>query len=97
MGAMDDKAKDASKRIQLTYPTHLLEDGETICGEHLAGELVADALRLLLAVEDNNSDAAWKKLWDLAAPVARKLDDEVKAGGRPGLVLRRQPKAEGAE
>jgi hypothetical protein len=73
--------------LKLTYPTHLLEDGRTVCGEHLAAELVADALKLLVAVEGNNADAAWKKLWDLAAPVARQLDEKIKAGEFAGLVL----------
>lgn len=80
--------------LKLTYPTHLLEDGRTICGEHLAAELVADALKLLVAVEGNDADAAWKKLWDLAAPVARQLDDEIKAGKFAGLVLRSTPNNE---
>lgn len=84
----DDKPRH---RLQLTYETHYLEDGQTLCGEDLARQLIDDALRLLLAVEANNSDAAWDRLWHFAAPIARRLDDEVKAGGEPGLILRRQP------
>lgn len=80
-----------SKTLKLTYPFHMLDDGKTVCGEHLARELIADALKLLVAVEGNNADAAWKKLWDLAAPVARQLEDEIKAGKFAGLILTQQP------
>jgi len=97
MDANDDAITNPGKRIQLTYPTHMLEDGETICGEHLAKELIADALKLLVAVEDEDVDAAWKRMWDIAAPIARQLDDEVKAGGSPGLVLRRVVASSGDE
>ncbi len=82
------------KTLKLSYPAHLLDDGRTICGEHLAAELVADALKLLTAMEGNNADAAWKKLWDLAAPVARQIEDDIKAGKSPGLVLRWTPDRE---
>ncbi len=90
----ESNATGDGKTLKLTYPLHLLQDGRTICGEHLAAELVADALRLLLAVEGNNADAAWKKLWDLAAPVARQIEDEIKAGKSPSLVLRWKPERE---
>jgi hypothetical protein len=79
------------KTIKLTYPMHLMDDGITVCGEHLAAELIADALKLLTVVELNNADAAWKKLWELAAPVARELERDIKAGGHPGLLLRCKP------
>lgn len=79
------------KILKLSYPAHLLDDGRTICGQHLAAELISDALKLLTAVEGNNADAAWKKLWDLAAPVARQIEDDIKTGKSPGLVLRWTP------
>lgn len=79
------------RRLDLTYETHFLEDGRTLCGEDLARQLIDDALRLLLAVEAMNADRAWNKLWHLAAPIARRLDDEVKAGGNPSLVLYHKP------
>ena len=80
-------AAGTRETIELSYACHVLEDGRTICGRHLAGQLIEDAMKLLVPLHGLNVDAAWKELWDLAAPVARRLDDEAKAGGKPGLVL----------
>lgn len=73
--------------IELTYPCHTISGTEFICGRALAKELVADALKLLAPVHAGNMDAAWHEFWEMAAPVARELDDEAKAGGLPGIVL----------
>lgn len=65
----------------------MLDDGRTVCGRHLARQLVEDALKLLVPVHSFDVDAAWQELWEMTAPVARRLDDEAKAGGKPGTVL----------
>lgn len=78
---------DTHFTIELVYPCHTVGDTRFICGRSLAKELIADALKLLAPVHAGNMDAAWQEFWHMAAPVARKLDDEAKAGGQPGLVL----------
>ncbi len=82
-----DTASPEDKTIDLKYACHLLEDGRTVCGRHLAKQLTEDALKLLVPLHGFDVDAAWKEFWELAAPLARRLDDEAKAGGKPGLVL----------
>lgn len=87
---MTDKTEGGAQNertMQLEYPVHTLEDGRTVCGRSLARELVEDALKLLVPMHKGSVDGAWQELWELAAPVARRLDDEAKAGGKPGLVL----------
>lgn len=78
---------DNQRTIELTYPCHTIGETRFICGRALAKELIADALKLLAPVHAGNMDAAWQEFWNMAAPVARELDDEAKAGGQPGLVL----------
>jgi len=87
---MDDTktTTGAEETIELKYACHFMEDGRTVCGRHLAGQLIDDAMKLLVPLHGFNVDAAWKEFWELAAPAARRLDDEAKAGGKPGLVLR---------
>ncbi len=82
------KTKENEETIEMKYSCHFMEDGHTICGRHLAGQLIDDAMKLLVPLHSFNVDAAWKEFWELAAPAARRLDDEAKAGGKPGLVLR---------
>ncbi len=86
---MDHTARPTGvdETIELSFACHILDDGRSICGRHLARQLVEDALKLLVPVHKSNVDAAWQELWEMAAPVARRLDDEAKAGGKPGLVL----------
>ena len=82
-----DTTRQVERTIELGYACHVLEDGRTVCGRHLARQLVEDALKLLVPVHGRDVDAAWQELWEMAAPVARRLDDEAKAGGKPGMVL----------
>lgn len=85
-GRREADNRDA-ETIELTYSCHTLEDGRTVCGRSLARELIEDALKLLVPVNADDVESAWEELWELAAPVARRLEDEAKAGGKPGLVL----------
>lgn len=87
MGKAKDKTSEASDIIELKYACHLMDDGRTVCGRNLAGQLIDDAMKLLVPLHGFDVDAAWKEFWELAAPTARRLDDEAKAGGQPGLVL----------
>ncbi|NBU58949.1 MAG: hypothetical protein EBS23_04085 [Betaproteobacteria bacterium] len=75
------------RTIELSYACHVIEGTRYICGRSLAKELAADALKLLAPVHGGNMDVAWDEFLRMAAPVARELDDEAKAGGQPGMVL----------
>lgn len=77
----------AEGRIELTYAYHTIDGTRFICGRHLAGQLVEDAMKLLVPACKGDVNAAWDDLWKMAAPVACRLDDEAKAGKLPGLVL----------
>ncbi|MCZ7593666.1 MAG: hypothetical protein M5U16_01210 [Hyphomicrobium sp.] len=76
-------------RIEIAYPVHYLADGRTICGHALAGELIADALRLLIAMNGGNHTAACDAFDSMAEAAADRLDAEARAGNNVGLVLRR--------
>lgn len=81
------KKSSKQRTVELSYACHVIEGTRYICGRSLARELAADALKLLAPVHAGNMDAAWDEFLRMAAPVARQLDDEAKAGGQPGLVL----------
>ena len=69
---MDDTktTTGAEETIELKYACHFMEDGRTVCGRHLAGQLIDDAMKLLVPLHGFNVDAAWKEFWELAAPAA---------------------------